>query len=129
MSAYYEIPLNGQAQTFNITILGTEYLFTTRYLDIPDVGGWFLDIADSAQNIIVSGLALVAGANILSPYAYLDLLGAQTYGTILFLYSDGADPFASPTYSNLGTTCHLLYYIPDPAPVIASGALQVTTGA
>ena len=113
MSTYYEIPLLNQSQSFTITILGTEYNMTTRYLDVMDIGGWYLDIADSSQTMLVPGIPMVAGVNLLSPYGYLDLLGASTYNTVLFLYSDGADPFVAPTYSNLGSTSHLLYFVPS----------------
>ena len=63
---------------------------------------WVLDVADIQKNPIVSGIPLVTGADLLGQFAYLN------FGGKLIVVSDG-DPFAVPTFDNLGTSGHLLF--------------------
>jgi hypothetical protein len=93
----------------SIDINGIEYNLTFRWYDIPTIGGWFIDIADASSSPIVCGIALVTATNILGPYMYEEIGGA---GTIMFIVSDGEDPYAEPTYTNLGIQSHLYYYVP-----------------
>lgn len=96
MASTFEIPLTPVPQTFFVSLVGTQYQFTLQW---RDPAGWFLDIADSSSNPIVSGIPLVTGVNLLHQYLYLGL------GFELWVQTDAAD--APPTYTNLGITSHL----------------------
>ena len=65
-----------------------------------------MDIGDVNGNPLVSGIALVTGADLLGQYAYLGI-GGQ-----LIVMTDG-DPSAIPTFTNLGIESHL-YYVTEP---------------
>jgi hypothetical protein len=101
----YEIPLSSEPQYFNIALAGVQYQFTLQWRNAPVAGGWFLDIADSQGNKILSGIPLVTGGNLLEQYAYSGIGGE------LWVQSD-LDAAAVPTYDNLGTTSHLYFVIP-----------------
>lgn len=105
MSTWYEIPLTGQAQSFNIVLGVTEYYLTTRWMDVPE-GGWTLDIADTNQNPIVNMMPLVTGVDLFEALAY------EGFGGKLVVLSDGPDILAAPTFTNLGTGSHLYYVTP-----------------
>lgn len=98
----YEIPLTPEAQQFLVTLAGVQYRFTLQWRGAPVGGGWFLDIADSQNNRILSGIPLVTGCNLLEQYAYVGIGGE------LWVQSD-LDAGAVPTYANLGTTSHLYF--------------------
>jgi hypothetical protein len=97
----YEIPLSPQAQTFLVTLVGVQYRFTVQYRDAPN-GGWTLDIATGAGAVLVAGIPLVTGANLLAQYAYLNI------GVPLYVATDG-DLTAVPTFQNLGQESHLYF--------------------
>jgi hypothetical protein len=99
MAQTYEIPLSAQAQVLSVTLNNVTYQLTLMWRD-TDQGGWFLDIADAQSNPIISGIALVPGANLLAQYGYLG------FGFVLFVQTDN-DPTAPPTYDNLGQQSHL----------------------
>lgn len=95
------IPLVNVPQTFNIDLAGVTYNLTCRWNDSFEAG-WLLDIADSAQNPIVSGLPLITGANVLAGLDYLGIDGT------LFVFTNG-DPNAVPTLDNLGIDSNLYF--------------------
>lgn len=66
------------------------------------LGGWVLDIADSANNPLVQGIPLVTGCDLLQQFGHLGIGGA------LWVLTDG-DPMAVPTYHNLGSLSHLYF--------------------
>lgn len=102
----FPIPLTGYPEAFSIALNGTNYKLTVQYRD-NDLGGWFLDIADSNGAPIVSGIAMITGANLLEQYGYLGIAG----GAGLYLVnSAGGD--AAPTFSNLGTDAQLVMVTP-----------------
>lgn len=93
MTVSYEIPLSPTPQTFGITLAEIDYVLTFRWNQASRC--WKLDIADLNLNLLVSGLAIITGADILTQFAYLDIGGqiiAQT----------SHDTFAVPTFANLG---------------------------
>jgi hypothetical protein len=64
-----------------------------------------MDIGDENGTILVAGIPLVSGADLLSQYRYLGFPGG------LFVTTDrGAGEV--PTFDGLGATSHL-YFIPD----------------
>jgi predicted Zn-dependent protease with MMP-like domain len=98
-----EIPLSGQNQTFPIVLGPVTYTLTFTWRDAMQT--WCLDIADQYGNLIIGGIPLVTGVDLLGQYAYLGFAGA------LVVQTDNA-PDVMPTFDNLGTTSHL-YWIPD----------------
>lgn len=101
MAQTYEIPLTPQAQTFGVTLAGKAYQMTLTWRDAPALnGGWVLDIADQNGDVLLQGVALVTGADLLAQYGYLG------FGFQLYVQSDG-DPMAVPTYESLGVSSHL----------------------
>ena len=99
--AVFEVPLSPQPQRFSIALANVSYRMTVRWIDDVD-GGWVLDIADSSDAPIVSGIPLITGADLLAQYGYLGFggeLGVQT----------DTDLDAVPTYTNLGVTSHLYF--------------------
>lgn len=67
---------------------------------------WVVDIADSAGNPLVQGIALVCGSDLLEQLGYLGLGGA------LLAQTDNS-PDTPPTYANLGDSSHV-YFLSDP---------------
>lgn len=92
-----EIPLQPQNQTFSTTIAGTIFKMTV----IWRVECWFIDIYSSDGTLIVGGIPMVTGADLLGQYSYLNL------GFSLFVVCSvqGQD---YPTENDLGTGSHLL---------------------
>jgi len=99
----FEIPLAGASTTFQTTILNIVYTFTVQWRNAASL--WFLDIADASGNLIIGGIPLVTGANLLEQYAYLG------FGFQLWVQSD-VTPDETPTYANLGTSSHLYVVTP-----------------
>lgn len=100
-TSVYEVPLNGQPQTLQITLGNVAYQLTVQWRNAT---GWVLDIATLDGTAILQGVPLVTGADLLGQYKYLGITGG------LFVSTD-ADPNAPPTYSNLGTASHLYFAV------------------
>jgi hypothetical protein len=62
---------------------------------------WVLDLKDNAGAVLLAGVPLLPGANLLAQYPDLDFPGE------LWVASEGTD--APPTYDNLGVNSHLYY--------------------
>jgi hypothetical protein len=104
----YEIPLSGEHQAFDIALGGKPYRLALRYHDV-DEGGWILDIADGLTRApIVSGIPVVMGTDLLTPYP------DKEFGGALIAWSDNSDD--PPTYENLGDVVQILFV---PAEAIA----------
>lgn len=99
-----EIPLQPSVpQTLGVQLPdGNTYRFRFIYCDV-DNGGWIMDIADDSLNMLICGMALTTGCNLLDPFAYLNIGGP---GVWLIVVSDGF-PDDVPTFDNLGVTSHL----------------------
>lgn len=98
----YMIPLQATNQQLQITLAGVLYTLTVRWNDITQA--WQLDIGDSNNNPIVTGIPIITGTDLLAPFAYLNFGGqliAQTTN----------DTDAVPTFTNLGTTGNLFFVI------------------
>lgn len=101
MPTYWEIPLKvGQPQALTITLGSDTYGLTVKWFDLAGV--WVVDIADVDGNVLVAGIPLVTGADLLAQYRHLGFTGGLWVGT------DG-DPAALPTFANLGDTAHLYW--------------------
>ena len=99
----YAIPLQPQAQTFQVTLASIQYQFTLQYCNAPN-GGWILSIADNQGNPIVSSIPLVTGVDLLGQYQYLGLGGSLYVQT-------PANLGAVPTYDELGVSSFLYFYV------------------
>lgn len=100
----FEIPLRPQAQTLSVLLGETIYNLRIIWVDAPDTG-WLMDISDANGEALLTGVPLVAGADLLEQYRDLGFVGK------LFCGTDG-DLLTPPTYGNLGVTAHL-FYEPD----------------
>ena len=102
MTTYYKIPTKPINSTFNCVFPnGNTYFFRLKFLPDSDTPTWSLDIFDSNNILMIGGLPLVTGCNLLEQYEYLGL------GVQMFCTTDGADPLAVPTLENLGTSSSL----------------------
>lgn len=98
----YEIPLTANAQTFSIPLGGLTYNLNVYWNPVSMC--WCIDLADSLNNPVISGMVLVTGLDLLDQYAYLNLGGS------LVVQSDySAD--AVPQYADLGATGHLYFVV------------------
>lgn len=113
MTTAYEVPLTTGAQRLSIKLDDVEYQMRLRF--VSPGGYWGLDIYDSSGSLLVGGLALVTGTDLLGQHRHLGFTGA------LIVQTDH-DADAVPDYSTLGVTGRL-YYLPD-----ADNALPSTTG-
>ena len=99
--AALEIPLTPQAQRFSISFGGTVYRMRLLWND-ADEGGWTLDIGDEDGTLLVAGIPLVTGVDLLAQHRHLGFAGG------LYVTTDrGAGEV--PTYLGLGQTAHLFY--------------------
>ena len=98
----YEIPLSANPQTLSVNLAGAYYNLTVKWN--AQNTSWVLDIADSNNNPLVQGIALVTGADLLEQYAYLGIGGQLQVQT-------DSDTFAVPTIDNLGTDSHLYFIV------------------
>lgn len=94
--ALSEIPLSPNSQSFNITLAGVDYQMRVVWRGVC----WFLDLMDIAGNLIIGGIPLITGADLLAQYTYLNL------GFSLYVACD--DPASeNPTQFDLGIKSHL----------------------
>jgi len=101
MPTFYEIPLTPDPQRFTVTLSGVDYRMTVQYRDAGGAG-WVLDIADSNNAPIVSGIPLVTGVDLLGQYRHLGFSGR--------LWVQGAaNPDDVPTFEDLGIGSHVFW--------------------
>ena len=98
--ATYEIPLAPAAQSFLIVLAGKQYRLSIYWGTVAGV--WVLDIQQENGTPIISGIPLVTGTDLLSPFPYME------FGGTLIAMTDN-DPDSPPTYRNLGSTGHLRF--------------------
>lgn len=98
--AVVEIPLVPQPQKFAVDLAGTSYFMRLTW---DEAGAfWALDLADNGGALLLAGVPLVTGSDLLAQYAYLDIGGS------LILTTDrGAGEV--PAYDALGVTSHLYF--------------------
>lgn len=104
MTTAYVINLSSQIQSLSIPLNGLVYQFFV-YWSQPN-GTWMLDISDAQGNLMIGGIPLVTGRDLLAPFKYLKI-GGQ-----LQVQSIGSDPLKVPGINDLGVT-GFLYYVPD----------------
>lgn len=102
MQTAYLIPLQATNQKIQITLAGVLYTLTVRWNNMNEA--WQIDIGDSNNNPIVTGIPMVTGVDLLSPFAYLNFGGqliAQTAN----------DVTAVPTLTSLGNGAGLYFVV------------------
>ncbi|NHN93449.1 phage baseplate plug family protein [Acetobacter sicerae] len=99
-TTFYEVPVSAAPQSFSVSISGAQYTIRQTYCDVPDGGGWLIDIIDSSGSNILTGLPLVTGANLLGQFSYLSL----GFGLVV---TTSGDADSVPTYDNLGVSSYL----------------------
>lgn len=105
MPTYTQIPVvPSQPQRFTTLFGGTSYNLRLTY-DTAQDGCWILDIGDADGNLLVAGIPLVSGVDLLAQYAYMDFGGSLTVTT-----DRGAGEV--PTFDSLGVTSHLYFVTP-----------------
>jgi hypothetical protein len=103
MTTPYEIPLIAANQRFRVTLVGVTYSMLVRWC--APAACWILDISDTSDVPIVSGIPLVTGADLLESYKTLGIGGQLVVQTDF-------NTDAVPTYKNLGEQGRL-YFLPD----------------
>lgn len=98
MATYFEIPLSPNPQTFNIALAGVTYGFLVRWNWVSAC--WMIDISDATGNLLVGGIPMVTGVDLVGQYAYIG------FGFKLVAQTDNA-PDVVPTFDDLGITGHL----------------------
>lgn len=101
MATFYEIPLTPDPQRFTVTLSGMDYRMTVQYRDAGGVG-WVLDIADPSNQLLVSGIPLVTGVDLLAQYRHLE------FGGRLWVQGAG-NPDDVPTFEDLGIGSHVFW--------------------
>lgn len=96
----FRIPLQPQAQAFTIKLGTTTYKMVVKWNSMANV--WVLDIYDTTPTLIVGGIPLVAGADLLAQYHHLGFTGK-------LIAQQDADVFLPPDYAGLGKTANLYY--------------------
>jgi hypothetical protein len=76
-----------------VQLAGVFYNLTFTYRN-----GWFMDIADVNKVPLISGIAMVTGADLLAQYAYIGI------GGMLVLSGDNA-----PGFADLGANSQLYF--------------------
>ena len=99
-----EIPLTPQPQRFSTVLGGIGYNLRFTY-DIAQSRCWIVDIADADGALLVAGIPLVSGVDLLAKYRYLVFTGSLVVTT-----DRGAGEV--PTFDGLGVTSHLVF-VPD----------------
>lgn len=99
------IPVAPGGQRFVISLDDTSYNVRVTWNDAEE-GGYVIDFGDITGAIIVAGIPLVTGADLLAQYRHLGFTGA------LFVVTD-RDTGDVPTFDGLGVTSHL-YYVTGP---------------
>lgn len=99
----YEIPLSEGCQRFTVD-LGERTLTLVLIYRYADLGGWYLDIYDDENELLIGGIPLVIGRDLLEQYQHMGL-GHLTASL------DGGST-SDPTYEEMGSTVHL-YWEPE----------------
>lgn len=87
-------------QRLFVSLSGTTRQVTLRWC-APNAS-WILDVADQDGVLVLSGVPLITGADLLAQFEYLNIGGSMVVQT-----DNDAD--AVPTFANLGDLGHLFY--------------------
>lgn len=79
---------------------GVSYDLTLKWNEFGQ--RWVMDIALTSGGMLVSGIPLVVGQDLIEQFTYLEI------GGMLVVQSD-YDVLAAPTFDNLGTLSHMYF--------------------
>ncbi len=97
----FRVPLTNTNSKFNISLGGEVLTIVSRWNE--EMPAWVIDIYDAnTTEPKILALPLVTGANLLMQFTYLGIRG------LLIAYTNG-QPFAPPTFENLGVESNLYY--------------------
>jgi hypothetical protein len=100
MTRVFEIPLTPADQSLAITLGGVQYRLTLKWNAVAQA--WFLDSADVSGALLLGGVAVVTGVNLLEPFAYIGFTGGLFAST-----DDNLDQ--PPGQTTLGRTAHIYW--------------------
>lgn len=104
MVATYEIPLTpAQQQRFTTTLNGVIYNMFVQWRGAT-AQCWTMDLSDRDGALLVGGIPLLPGLDLMQQYAELGFPGQ------LWVQSD-SDVAAPPTFANLGVSSHLYFVV------------------
>lgn len=103
MPTAFLIPTTPESQTFKVVLAGVTYSVSLNWSEVASA--WVLDLADASGIPILSGLTVVAGTDLLSPYLYMNFGGSLVAAT-------SGDITQPPTFDNLGSTGNLYFITP-----------------
>jgi len=108
MGAIFEIPLKSATpQKLHVSLGATDFTLWLTWNTQANGGAglWMLQIGDTNETILVSGIPLVTGSNLLAQFHYLGIPGS--------LVCQGAgDPDSPPAWADLGVGSHLFWVGP-----------------
>ena len=100
----FKIPLTNVPQLFTIELGGRALMMSCVWN--AEMPAWEVSLTDGTTlETLTASVALVAGADLLAPFAHLGIPGH------LYCYVDG-DADADPTFETLGSSANL-YYVTD----------------
>lgn len=105
MMQVFRIPLQPQAQAFTIQLGKITYRMVVKWNSASSI--WVLDIYNTAQKLIVGGIPLVAGADLLAQYGHLGFTGK-------LIAQQDANVLLPPDFDGLGSAGNL-YYVAEAA--------------
>jgi hypothetical protein len=98
----YEVNIKPVDQKFNVELGGIVYSMRLMWNEEDDT--WILDIGTKEEEPLINGIPLIAGADLLAQYGYLNIGN----GGYLYCVTDG-QPYEKPTKDNLGSNAHLAW--------------------
>lgn len=101
----FEIPLQPGPQILSISLANVTYQLTVWWNN--QCGSWMIDIDDINGNPVLTGIPMVAGADLLEQFGYLN------FGGQLIAQTENA-PDAVPNFANLGQTGNLYFLVGTP---------------
>lgn len=102
MATAFEIPLSPKPQRFSISLAGTIYGILLHWCWPAQI--WVLDIFDATDNLLVGGLPLVTGADLLGQLVELGIGGK------LIVQGEG-NPDSVPGFTTLGSNGGRLFFV------------------
>ena len=96
-----EIPLTPEAQSFSVTLGGVPYRMRVMFNAASDAC-WMLDIGKPDGTVLLAGVPLLPGGDLLAQHAHMEWPGA-------LIVTNSREPGAAPKFSDLGTYAKLYF--------------------
>lgn len=100
MANYYEVPLSPNPQRFAIGLIDVPYNCTVYWNNVSET--WCIDIADEDQVMLVAGLPIVTGVDLLAQHKHLGFGGA-------LVVQVAGEPYSDVGHQDLGIGALLLF--------------------